>query len=586
MKGKNNGTAFTQISARRLVATGFLIAMVLVLAAPLSNGFNSAGPAAGQTYSGGAALMPGNARFSLPAAGGQNGASPAPQVGVRVGRSVKNDLSPRLRDMGPGVPPKPGSTDADRDSSGTATRSPAQPKGFKDPVLQSTFPDNSRLSLPNPLLDFAGISNADNGGSTATPPDTNGAAGFNNYVQVVNHVFAVYDKSGNRTYGPAWDNSIWQGFGGSCESHNDGDPTVLYDKQITRWVFSQFAVGSPPDYTPSYECIAVSATDDPTGSWYRYAFFLSNDFLYDYPQLGIWPSGYFMSATRISGGLPQNLAALAFDRNKMASGLPATFQEFQVSFGNPSVYGMLPADLDGYNLPPTGSPEYFLRLVDLTHVGLYKFSVDWQNPANSHLTGPTNISVAPFDTTFCGDSLNGCIGQPGTSTKLAPLYDRFMHRLAYRNYGDHEFLVVNHTVDIGDFGNPVAAVRWYEIRDPGAPSPTLYQQGTYNPGAPNSRWMGSIAQDHDGNIALGMSLASANVNPSVVYTGRLANDPLGVMAQGENAFILGTGSQVGTSRWGDYSSMSVDPYDDCTFWYTTEYYANTGTDWQTRIGDF
>ena len=158
-----------------------------------------------------------------------------------------------------------------------------------------------------------------------------------------------------------------------------------------------------------------------------------------------------------------------------------------------------------------------------------------------------------------------------------------MFRLAYRNFGDHEALVVNHTVDAS---SGQAGVRWYEVRDPGG-APVLYQQGTYAPDN-NHRWMGSVAQDRIGNIALGYSVSSSSVFPSVRYTGRLAEDPTGLMTQDEAVLVAGGGSQThASSRWGDYSMLSVDPVDDCTFWYTQEYYATTSSSaWKTRIGSF
>ena len=156
-----------------------------------------------------------------------------------------------------------------------------------------------------------------------------------------------------------------------------------------------------------------------------------------------------------------------------------------------------------------------------------------------------------------------------------------MFSAQYRNMGDHESLWLNHTVASGG----TAGVRWYEVRDLSA-TPTLYQQGTYDPGDGHYRWMGSLAIDQDGNMALGYSVSSSTLFPSIRYTGRLNGEALGQLPQGETSLMEGTGSQTGSNRWGDYSLMTVDPVDDCTFWYTQEYFATTSGNWTTRVGSF
>jgi hypothetical protein len=259
----------------------------------------------------------------------------------------------------------------------------------------------------------------------------------------------------------------------------------------------------------------------------------------------------------------------------MLSGQAATQQCFTLgtSYG-----GLLPSNLDGSTLPPSGSPNYVLDF-GTNALEMWKFHIDWTTPANSSLTGVTTIPVAAF-TPVCP---NGpCIPQVGTSQQLDALGDRLMYRLAYRNFGDHESLVVDHSVTVGSS----AGVRWYELRNPGG-TPTVYQQGTYAPDAA-SRWMGSAAMDRNGDIGLGFSISSSSMNPGIRYTGHLTTDPLGVMGQGEGVLLSGTGSQLpNLNRWGDYSSLVVDPVDDCTFWYTSEYLASSGTfNWHTRIGTF
>src|SRR5207244_3440666 len=244
----------------------------------------------------------------------------------------------------------------------------------------------------------------------------------------------------------------------------------------------------------------------------------------------------------------------------------------QQCFNTTTTYGgLLPADLTGTNLPPAGSPNYVLGLgATSSTLAFWKFHIDWTTPANSTFIGPTALAVASYSEA-CGFS-GTCIPQAGTTQRLDSLSDRLMYRLAYRNFGDHESLVVNHSVTAGSS----CGVRWYEIRTPGT-TPTVFQQGTYAPDS-NYRWMGSVAMDQAGNIALGFSVSSSTLNPQIHYTGRLATSPAGVMDQGEGTIINGTGSQTGSglSRWGDYSSMTVDPSDDCTFWYTNEYIPSNG----------
>ncbi len=405
---------------------------------------------------------------------------------------------------------------------------------------------------------------------TVVPSDSNGAVGATQYVQWVNTSFAVFNKStGAVQYGPVPGNTLWQGFGGQCQSTNDGDIIAQYDKAAQRWVMSQFSVsGGTGNY---YQCIAISVTSDAMGSYYRYAFQMPN--FNDYPKLAVWPDAYYASFNMFTSatGSFVGARACAFDRSKMLAGITATAQCFQLS----STYGgLLPSDLDGSTSPPPGSPNYYLNFGS-NSLNMWKFHVDFSIPANSTFTGPTAITVSAFSPACAGGT---CIPQPGTTQQLSSLGDRLMYRLGYRNYGGHESLVANHSVVSGSS----VGVRWYEIRSPGG-TPTVYQQGTYAPDA-TYRWMGSIAMDSVGNMAVGYSASSGSVYPSVRYTGRLATDSLGTL-ESENSIIAGTGSQT-SNRWGDYTSISVDPIDDCTFWYTDQYLKTNGTSWSTRIASF
>jgi hypothetical protein len=245
---------------------------------------------------------------------------------------------------------------------------------------------------------------------------------------------------------------------------------------------------------------------------------------------------------------------------------------------------LLPSDLDGTTLPPAGSPNFFLNF-GTNSLNLWKFHVDWANSANTTLAGPTNIPVATFTPACSGGG--ACIPQPSTKQTLDSLADRLMYRLAYRKRGGVESLVVNHSVSVGTSKkDQVTSVRWYELQSPNG-TPTVAQQGTLGASDGTHRWMGSIAMDKQGNIALGYSASSSSVYPSIRYTGRLVTDPSGTM-QTENSILAGTGSQLTRlNRWGDYTAMTIDPVDDCTFWYTNEYLKSSGTfNWSTQISSF
>jgi hypothetical protein len=407
------------------------------------------------------------------------------------------------------------------------------------------------------------------------PPDTTAAVGATQVVEWVNGSFAIFNKAtGASVYGPATGDTLFTGFGGACETSNDGDPVVLYDKAAQRWVLMQFAV---PTGGPYYQCIAVSKTSDATGGYYRYSFQYSG--FNDYPKGSVWPDAYYLTYNMFTPSVFAGAQACAMDRAKMLSGLPAT----QVCFQLDKAYGsLLPADLDGATLPPAGSPNYMLNL-GTSSLNLWKFHADFATPANSTLSAPTNIPVAPFAAACGGGS---CIPQAGTHNQLDSLADRAMFRLAYRNFGDHEALVVNHAVMIGTKKNAsYTGTRWYELRNL-ATAPTVYQQASYAPDN-TSRWMGSAAMDKMGNIALGFSTSSDVLKPGIRYVTRLAGDPLGVMSN-ETTVVQGGGAQTGTlNRWGDYSQMSIDPVDDCTFWYANEYIKADGKyNWSTRMTSF
>jgi subtilase family serine protease len=504
-----------------------------------------------------------------------------PQVASRpaVIMSGRHDVSPALRDVAPRLP------QTEREPHPPFLLRQARRKiRLPDPVLQTSAPT---AVAPGPIFNFEGVNNVDG----VLPPDTNGDIGPNHYVQWVNKTFAVYSRSGSLLYGPAAGSTVWAGFGGPCESENDGDPIVLYDHLADRWVMSQFALPNNLFgilFAPFYQCIAVSQTADPTGAYYRYQYEFSK--LNDYPKFGVWSDGYYMTINQFAAVSLQfaGQGVVAFDRAAMLAGQPARMLYFDLAGTDPNLGGMLPSDLDGA-APPPGSSNYFVQVDDDAsgyspdQLQLWRFHADWTTPSSSTFTGPYVLPVAAFDSNMC-DYARACIPQPGTTAKLDALADRLMYRLQYRNFGTHESLVVNHTVDVD--GTDHAGLRWYEIRDPGG-TPVVYQQGTYAPDGFN-RWMASAAMDASGNLALVYNVSGSTLAPSIRYAARLTTDPPGVLAQGENDLIIGTGSQTHTaSRWGDYSMLSVDPTDGCTFWATAEYFAATSlAGWQTRVGAF
>lgn len=462
----------------------------------------------------------------------------------------------------------------------------------KDPVVQTSFVPGSNSTqsaqkmMPGVIRNFPGIDY--NSGGSGVPPDTNGEAGPSNYMQIVNSSLMIYDKSGNPLLSfPVNIYDLWSGENPStpCSRDNDGDPVVLYDQLANRWLISQFNFdfnASSEPVGPYYECIAVSQTGDPLGSYWAYSFPMSNTSFPDYPKIGVWPDGYYMSTNQFDNA--QTYAgpeATVFERSKMLSGQTARLI-IMGSLGS-SHNPMLPSDLDGNTLPSSGAPNYFIE--DGSPMGLYKFHTDWTTPANSTFTGPTAINVAPFNYLCPANGTSDCIPQKGTSQKLDSLGDRLMFRLAYRKFSDHESLVVSRSVDAG---SNRAGIRWYEIRNPGS-TLSVYQQGTYAPADGNSRWMPSIAMDKKGDMAIGYSISSSTMYPSIRYTGRLATDARNTMPQGEGNILNGTGYQSypgGLSRWGDYSDMAVDPTDDCTFWYTTEVNPSDSYQWTTQIASF
>ena len=502
-----------------------------------------------------------------------------------VSQAVYFDITPPLRDMKVIQPIKKG-TELNEipNKIGKKAFNNLISNGFdlqEDPVWQKMNGPDAALSV-GPIQNFEGVNNI----SGVYPPDTQGDVGLDSYVQVVNLNFGIFSKTGSMIYGPAALSTIWTGIPDPWNGTNNGDPVVLFDQAANRWIITQFSLP-----TGNYaELVAISQTSDPTGPWYRYVFQFFNE-MPDYPKFGIWPDAYYLSVNQFTGGSYWGgVGACALDRAKMIAGDPTAGMVY-FNLGSSSDPGsMLPADWDGTVTPLPNEPNYFTYFNDWSSatqdfLKIWEFHVDWATPANSTFSLASSLETEPFKSDLCGAYRGRCIPQPGTSVQLESLSDRLMYRLQYRNFGGYRAMVTNHTVDVDNSGH--AGVRWYELRNSGS-GWSIYQQGTYAPDA-DHRWMGSIAMNASGFIALGYSISnSSTMYPSIRYTGRKPSDPLGQMTIAEQTIINGSGSQTGSAaRWGDYSMMSVDPSDDATFWYTTEYIQNTGgANWQTRVASF
>ncbi|MCF8344327.1 MAG: T9SS type A sorting domain-containing protein [Bacteroidales bacterium] len=441
----------------------------------------------------------------------------------------------------------------------------------RDPVLQRFMGQRASGEI---LANFEGVDNLQN----ILPPATQGDVGPDYYLQMINMSFAIYDKEGNLLYGPASNLSIWQNAPYPWSEYSRGDPIALYDEEADRWLISELSYVSHPD-GPYYEKIAISETSDPTGSWYLYGFQYS--YFCDFPKLGVWHDGYYMTTNNNYWDEEEELhfhavGVSVFERDSMLIGSPQARRLFFDLYPNQEPWSVLPADFDGEQ-PAADVPAYLAYYKEGMNdkIVIYEVDTDWEEPGNSSLS----VAQTLYPESFTGNLPDG-IPQPDGAPYLAPMSNRLMYRLQYRQFEDHAGMVANHTVNSGD---GVAGIRWYEFRDHGS-GWQIHQQGTYSPDN-TCRWMGSAAMDVYGNIALGYSVSDHNTYPSIRFTGRYKDDPPGIMSLEEQEIIAGSGVQTNPyHRWGDYSCMSVDPVNHTTFWYTQQYYETTGNrSWQTRI---
>ncbi|MDY0101829.1 MAG: BACON domain-containing carbohydrate-binding protein [Lentimicrobium sp.] len=444
----------------------------------------------------------------------------------------------------------------------------ALPKG-PDGVWQNS-PGTNRAALSEPIVNFQGQT------SPYNPPDENGVAGPNHYMQTVNTTYAIYSKTGALLAGPTNMNLLFGSVAGS--NCNDGDPIILYDEMAGRWLAAEFSLCGSPDRM----LIAVSATDDPTGVWYQYSFNMGG--MPDYEKFGIWPDGYYMG-TNTNG----NTDIYVFEREVMlAGGASPKMVAFDNAWRPGSVDGFMmvpPVDNDG-PAAPAGTPGIFIAHQDDAFGGtadqlwIYELDVDWTTTSNSTFTRVQQINVEAFDSNF-GNNWNN-IKQPGTTRELDAIPQVIMNVPQYRNFGTYQTIVCCHTVDVD--ASDHAGVRWYELRKTTG-SWTIRQQGTYAPDE-HSRWMASIAINGSNEIGLGYSISSNTVYPGIRYAGQSSTayaQGNGLMDISEGVIWEGTASQTSTNRWGDYSLLSVDPSDDKTFWYTNQY---TSSGQRTRVASF
>jgi PKD repeat protein len=436
----------------------------------------------------------------------------------------------------------------------------ALPKG-PDAVWQKQV--GKMRGVSNIMENFNGLT------TTSSPPDCNGSAGPEHFFQTVNVKYSIYDKGGNQVVAPTNLNTLFSGVTGA--NNNDGDPILLYDDNADRWLAAEF---SGVYTSPYYMMIAISVTNDPTGDWYRWSWTMNG--FPDYMKFGVWEDGYYMGTNTSSGN-----DIYVFEREEMLIGGTAPQM---VQFNNnwrPSsgFHCVLPADCDG-DYAPEGTPGMFLTINDDAWGGggdelwVFELDVDWDTPSNSTWNRTQQISVSPFDSNF-GSSWDN-IKQKGTGQELDAINQVLMYRVQYRNFGSEQRIVCNHTVDVDNTDH--AGIRWYELEKDGD-TWQVRQEGTYAPDE-HSRWMGSIAMNGSKDIALGYSISSNNIYPGIRYCGQSSLENAaasGIMDIEEGIIKEGTASQSGTNRWGDYSNMSIDPEDDETFWYTTQYMSSSSS---------
>ena len=578
---------------------------------------------------------------------------------VTVHPAAAFDVSPPLAAIFTGT----GGTGVRATSGPGTAAAPIVPPVITTPAASGAFEQTSQGAKPPAALvaSFDGLGVGFEGPQGAAtlrnPSDNSLAVGIDHIVQTVNSRMAIFTKQGKRfestgkvLYGPVATNNVFRGFGGTCESVNNGDAVVRYDQLADRWlivmpIFRRAAArpdqpgewkpgepanlsppgrpgqpgpaaelfqppppAQPPDTVPEGQrgrsgqpagsrgqeaprgpysmCYAVSAGPDPFGPYYRYEFL--RPVFPDYPRPAIWPDGYYVPTStgdnRISESVATEKHACVADRARMLKGEPATEQCVVIH----NVNFLNNADIDGRTLPPAGAPNIMMaaggtqldKIFEADFVHAWQFRVDWENPANTKITGPEKIMVAPYHY-LCDGQLTNCVPQLGTGRRLDAQGDKIMSRLVYRRIGSRESIVAVHSVNTSAGGG---GVRWYEFRIGKDRKVSLHQQGTYAPDG-YFRWMASPAMDRLGNIGIGYSFGGTPHFAGQRFAARLAGDPPGRLTLRETVLAEGEGSQ-NAMRWEDYTQTAIDPSDDCTIWYVGDYMKQGASNYSSRIGAF
>jgi hypothetical protein len=515
---------------------------------------------------------------------------PAARSGAGAGRGInrvpRTNVAPSFPPPPPAPEIKPAGAAVEQTTQG---KRPAIAPGASFDGLGEGFTGHEFPGGDN-AADTAGRGGGGRGGI-----DISVAVGPDHIFEILGGNLAVFSKKGKKytetgklLYGAVPNNTVFAGFGVRCSASNNSDAVVRYDQLADRWLVVVPVFQRPPDNPqgPYAMCYAVSATSDPLGPYYRYEF--QRPLFPDYPRPAVWPDGYYNPTSTSDNLLPEVITQkhdCIADRNKMLKGEAATEQCVVIDGG---VF-MLNADVDGKRLPPAGAPNIMMstggtqlmKIFEDDGIYFYKVHVDWNDPSKTSISSPQKIAVAPYHY-LCDGQLSNCVSQPGTERRLDSQGDKLIQRLVYRNFGDHESILAEHSVATAAHGG---GVRWYEFRLNKQRDPQLYQQSTYAPEG-SYRWLGSMAMDRKGNIGMGYSFGGDPNYPGQRFAARMANDPKGQLTFHESVLAEGQGSQTGSLRWEDYTNITMDPSDDCTFWFVGNYLKKGATSSSTRIGSF
>jgi hypothetical protein len=441
----------------------------------------------------------------------------------------------------------------------------------EDGVAHAEVVDRTRYpnQMPEPVISFPGMALPE--GAVIAPPDTTGEMGRDYYVQAVNVRLQVFRRDGVSVLGPVDLGTVWSELGEPC-AQSYGDPNVLYDQFAGRWLITQ------PILNPHGAlgvCLALSQGEDPTGQYHLYYFPLEEDYIYDYPMFGVWHDGYYMTANRLTRNwAPAGVAFVAFEREAMLVGENAQALVFSESGALKAVV----ADADGASLPDTAPVFFSMR--STTRLRVWRMFPNWRSPEHSNLIAFGDVVVAEHDY-LC----DGCVAQPDTTRRLGSHANGLAHEASYHDFGTYDSVILTHATSVpGKGAADTVAVRWYEIRGIKTGQYAVYQQATFAPEDRLGRWMPAAMLDSRGNMLLHYTVSAPEVYPGIRYSGRLADDPLNTLPQGEVVLTEGGGSQTGSTRWGDYATIALDPLDGCTFWMANQFVQDTDVvNWATTI---